>query len=171
MKKAFLGFVAASMLLACHSKTSSLSTDSNKVVQAASTPVTSTTEGTVTAPGTAKPTTKADTANAPVLAFEKSSYDFGKIKQGDKVSHDFKFSNNGKSPLIISDVVASCGCTKPDWPKIPIAPGSNGVIKVVFNSAGKSGLQDKLITITANTLPAQSLVHLIGEVKSLKIKK
>jgi hypothetical protein len=66
--------------------------------------------------------------------------------------------------LIIKDAVATCGCTKPEWPKTPIKPGEEGEIKVTFNSAGKTGLQDKQITITANTNPAQSMVHLIGEV-------
>jgi hypothetical protein len=108
--------------------------------------------------------TTANASNAPVMKFEKESHDFGKMPVGDKVSYDFKFTNTGKSPLIITDGYASCGCTKPEWPKTPIKPGDTGVIHVTFNSQGKSpGLQDKLITITANTTPAQNVVHLIGE--------
>lgn len=103
-------------------------------------------------------------ANAPVMKFDKDTHDFGKIAAGGKVTYDFKFTNNGKSPLIITDAVATCGCTKPDWPKNPVRPGESGAIHVVFNSIGKMGLQDKMITITANTLPAQNMVHLIGEV-------
>jgi len=106
----------------------------------------------------------ANAANAPVMKFEKQSHDFGKIKTGQKVSADFKFTNTGKSPLIITDAIATCGCTKPEWPKGPIKPGESGNIHVVFNSAAKMGLQDKMITITANTNPAQNMVHLIGEV-------
>jgi uncharacterized cupredoxin-like copper-binding protein len=106
----------------------------------------------------------ASATNAPVVKFEKETHDFGKIKAGDKVTYAFKFTNTGKSPLIIKDAVATCGCTKPEWPKTPIKPGEDGEIKVTFNSAGKTGLQDKQITITANTNPAQSMVHLIGEV-------
>ncbi|MBD1386305.1 DUF1573 domain-containing protein [Mucilaginibacter rigui] len=102
--------------------------------------------------------------NAPVMKFEKETHDFGKIKEGDKVTYAFKFTNTGKSPLIIKDAVATCGCTKPEWPKTPIQPGADGEIKVTFNSATKMGLQDKQITVTANTVPAQSMVHLIGEV-------
>ena len=98
------------------------------------------------------------------MKFDKETHDFGKIKTGDKVTYDFKFTNNGKSPLIIKDAIASCGCTKPEWPTTPIKPGESGAIKVTFNSVGKMGLQDKQITITANTNPAQNLVHLIGEV-------
>ncbi len=106
----------------------------------------------------------ANAENAPVMKFEKESHDFGKLRVGDKVSYDFKFANTGKTPLIITDGFASCGCTKPTWPKTPIKPGENGIIHVTFDSKGKTpGLQDKLITITANTAPAQNVVHLIGE--------
>jgi hypothetical protein len=108
--------------------------------------------------------------NAPVMKFEKETHDFGKIKEGDKVTYEFKFTNTGKSPLIIKDAVASCGCTKPEWPKAPIQPGADGAIKVTFNSAAKMGLQDKQITITSNTVPAQTMVHLIGEVTAKTTK-
>jgi hypothetical protein len=118
-----------------------------------------------------KTATTANAAEAPAMKFETPSHDFGKIKQGDKVSYDFKFANTGKSPLIITDAVATCGCTTPLWPHTPIKPGENGVIKVTFNSAGKTGLQDKQITITANTVPAQSMVHLVGEVTTPETKK
>lgn len=109
-------------------------------------------------------TTTANAANAAVMKFEKEVYDFGKIKQGDKVTTDFKFTNTGKMPLIITDAVATCGCTKPEWPKTPVKPGESGMVHVTFNSAFKTGLQDKMITVTANTNPAQNRVHLIGEV-------
>src|SRR5471030_1586129 len=95
-------------------------------------------------------------ANAPVMKFEKGTHDFGKIKTGEKVTFDFKFTNTGKSPLIITDALASCGCTKPIWPTTPIKPGESGNIRVVFNSAAKMGLQDKQITIKANTNPPEN---------------
>ncbi len=105
-----------------------------------------------------------DPATAPVMKFDQDSYSFGKIVQGDSVVHQFKFTNIGKTPLIITDATATCGCTKPEWPKEPIQPNAEGSIKVTFHSVGKSGLQDKMITITANTAPAQTMVHLVGEV-------
>ncbi|WPU92672.1 DUF1573 domain-containing protein [Mucilaginibacter sabulilitoris] len=149
MKKLFLSLItAAALLSACNQTSGNGSTAENSNDSAA----------------TKTEATSANAANAPVMKFEKESHDFGKIKTGDKVSYDFKFTNNGKSPLIITDAVASCGCTTPEWPKTPVKPGESGLIKVVFNSAGKSGLQDKQITITANTVPAQNMVHLIGEV-------
>lgn len=101
---------------------------------------------------------------APVIKFEKDVYEFGKITQGEKVSYDFIFTNTGKTPLIIKEASATCGCTVPETPKDPIAPGAKSKIKVVFSSAGKEGLQDKVVTVTANTIPAQTQIHLIGEV-------
>ncbi|WP_428329180.1 DUF1573 domain-containing protein [Mucilaginibacter sp.] len=140
MKKLFLSLIAAGMLFtACKQSTQS------------------------GADATAS-TTTATAENAPVMKFEKDTHDFGKIKAGDKVIYDFKFTNTGKSPLIITDAIATCGCTKPEWPKTPIKPGESGAIHVTFNSAAKMGLQDKQITVTANTNPAQNRVHLIGEV-------
>lgn len=113
-------------------------------------------------------TEKTAAGNGPVLKFDKEIYDFGKIKAGDKVSYSYSFENTGKAPLIITDARASCGCTIPSWPNKPINPGGKEAIKVIFNSEGKSGLIDKQITITANTVPAQTLVHLIGEVETKK---
>jgi hypothetical protein len=102
------------------------------------------------------------------MKFDNDSHDFGKIQQGDKVNYKFNFTNTGKTPLIISSAVASCGCTTPDWPTTPIKPGDGGQITVTFNSTGHVGLQDKMITITANTNPPQNVVHLIGEVLEKK---
>lgn len=87
----------------------------------------------------------------PVMQFESSAHDFGKINAGDKVSYDFKFTNTGTGDLVIANAVGSCGCTVPEYPKEPVAPGKSGVMKVTFNSAGKSGMQQKTVTITTNT--------------------
>jgi hypothetical protein len=105
------------------------------------------------------------TQNGAGISFEKNSYDFGEIKEGEKVTHEFKFTNNGTIPLIISNATASCGCTVPEYPKEPIAPGESGVIKVIFNSAGKSGMQHKVVTLTTNANPVTTEVYLTGEVK------
>jgi len=113
---------------------------------------------------TAADSVAATAENAPVIKFDEENHDFGKVKEGEKVSYSFKFTNTGKTPLIITSAVASCGCTVPEWPKAPVLPGKTGEIAVVFNSAGKQGLQDKQITVSANTNPAQSAVHLVGEV-------
>ncbi len=100
------------------------------------------------------------------IEFEETNFDFGTIKQGDKVTHVFKFRNTGNEPLIISNAKATCGCTVPEWPKDPVPPGATGEIKVVFNSRGKSNKQNKKVTITANTNPPQSFVYLKGFVEA-----
>jgi hypothetical protein len=91
----------------------------------------------------------ASTAGA-VIKFEKSTHDFGDMKQGDKVEEVFRFTNTGTEPLVITNVEVSCGCTVPKWPRDPIAPGGKGEILVVFNSAGKSGAQNKVVTVVSN---------------------
>ncbi len=106
--------------------------------------------------------------DAAVITFKQDHYDFGKITEGEKVSYDFKFTNTGKSPLIISDATATCGCTTPEYPKTPIEPGKSGDIKVTFNSEGKEGMQRKVITITSNATPSVSEVYLVGEVQTKK---
>lgn len=103
-------------------------------------------------------------SGAPVMKFEQEIYDFGKVKDGEKVSYDFTFKNEGNTPLIIKDASATCGCTVPEWPKEPVAAGESGKISVIFDTAGKSGLQDKVVTITANTVPAQTQIHIVGEI-------
>lgn len=92
--------------------------------------------------------------------FKETAWDFGTIVEGESVEHTFKFKNVGKGDLIISNCSASCGCTIPQWPKEPIAPGEEESIKVVFNSAGKSGAQTKDITILANTNPVKTLLQI-----------
>ena len=70
--------------------------------------------------------------NAPEMKFDVEEYNFGTIKQGEHVTYDFKFSNSGKEPLIISSAQGSCGCTVPQWPKEPVAKGGNGFFCTVF---------------------------------------
>lgn len=88
----------------------------------------------------------------PKIYFAEKSYDFGEITQGDRVEHVFSFENVGNEPLILSDVRTTCGCTAPEWPREPIAPGEKSKIKVVFNSAGKMGMQNKVITVMSNAV-------------------
>lgn len=104
------------------------------------------------------------------ILFEESTYEFGKIKQGDVVKHTFNFKNDSDEPLVVSNAAASCGCTVPAWPKEAIKPGENGKIEVVFNSTGKSGMQNKTIIITANTLPNTTTLVLKGEVEAPKVE-
>jgi Protein of unknown function (DUF1573) len=95
----------------------------------------------------------------PALTWEKTQHDFGDINQGDKVHHTFKFVNTGTDPLIITNVEVTCGCTVPKgWPRDPILPGDKGELQVMFNSAGKSGKQNKVVTVVSNATLGNSQV-------------
>ena len=87
----------------------------------------------------------------PKFTFEQEEHNFGQIRDGDIVSHTFRFTNSGEAPLIISKATAACGCTVPQWPKQPIPAGGSGEIQVQFDSSNKPGMQNKVVTITANT--------------------
>ena len=106
-----------------------------------------------------------DTTNAPIVYQETDTYSFGEVKEGEKVSHEYAFTNTGKTPLIINSVRASCGCTTPYYPKHPIKPGEEFTIDVVFDTSNQPGLQHKVITMESNAYPSQTIFHLKGEVK------
>lgn len=98
------------------------------------------------------------------IEFAEMEFDYGTVNSGDEVTKEFAFKNTGKEPLILRDVKASCGCTTPEWPKEPLSPGESGIIKAVFNTAGKSGNQVKTITVQANTTPSETVLTLKGDV-------
>ena len=89
----------------------------------------------------------------PVAEFERADHDFGTINEGQKVSYTYKVKNNGEAPLIIQNAAPSCGCTVPEWSKEPIPVGGSGFVKAEFDTNGKTGIQNKTITVTANTWP------------------
>lgn len=94
------------------------------------------------------------------MTFDNQIHDFGKIFQGDKVTHDFKFTNTSTADLVITDARGSCGCTVPKYPKEPIKPGKSGVIKVSFNSAGKLGETSKTVTIMCNVKEGSKVLYI-----------
>ena len=98
------------------------------------------------------------------IYFPEKIHDFGSINQGDRVGTAFEFTNTGKNDLIITDAIGSCGCTVPDYPKNAIKPGENGIIKVLFNTTGKSGVQNKTVTITANTTTGTEILNIKANV-------
>jgi Protein of unknown function (DUF1573) len=108
--------------------------------------------------------TLADSVYAPRFKFTEITTDFGKIKEGVIVEHQYKFTNVGESPLSITTVQAQCGCTVPRWPQSPIMPGEDGVIQVKFDSKGKAGVQKKWITILSNTFSGQDYLSFTAEV-------
>jgi hypothetical protein len=108
----------------------------------------------------AKPEAKASFA---AFTWDASVHDFGKIKQGNPVTHEFKFTNTGKVPLIITNVQASCGCTTPSWTKDEVMPGGQGYIKATYNAASM-GAFNKTITVTANVESGFVQLTIKGEV-------
>lgn len=102
----------------------------------------------------------------PIIQFEKTEYDFGKILQGEVVSYTFHFTNVGEAPLLITGVEKSCGCTASEFVREPIAPGGKGQIKITYDSKGHHGIQSKSLVVNANTNPSQTVLRIKAEVRT-----
>ena len=90
-----------------------------------------------------------------VIAADETSHDFGQIKEADgKVS----------APLVITRVIASCGCTTPEWTKEPIAPGASGDIKITYDPKGRPGPFSKTISVYSNGKTGSFILTIRGEV-------
>jgi hypothetical protein len=106
----------------------------------------------------------------PVISWEKLSHEFGDITQGEKIEHTFKFTNTGTAALVITNVEVTCGCTVPKgWPRDPIMPGEKGEITVAFNSTGKIGRQNKVVTVTSNSIGKTNQVMIVANVLDKKL--
>lgn len=103
--------------------------------------------------------------NQASFKFAEEEHNFGTITQGESVTHEFKFTNTGNEPLIISKAEGSCGCTVPTYPQQPILKGQSGIIKITFNSTGKMGIQDKTVTLTSNAVQNPYIIHIKGTVE------
>ena len=107
--------------------------------------------------------------SGPQITWDNASYDFGDMKQGERAEHTFKFTNTGDSPLVITNVEVTCGCTTPKgWPRDPIAPGNKAEITVAFNSAGKYGRQNKVVKIISNSVSPVNQVLFTANVLTTK---
>ncbi len=95
----------------------------------------------------------------PKINFEKIDHDFGTIPEGQVVEHTYKFQNTGEAPLIIQSAQGSCGCTASDWTKTPIPVGGTGFVTAKFDTNGRPNIQNKTVTVTANTYPKQSVLR------------
>jgi len=116
----------------------------------------------VSSPLTAKQS--AEKVLMPKIQMDEESFDFGEMQQGESVTHNFVLKNIGDANLIISTAKGSCGCTVPEWPKEPIAKAEEAIIKVTFNSAGKSGKQNKTVTLVTNAIPNTKVITITGNV-------
>ncbi len=103
--------------------------------------------------------------NAPELKFDSEVIDYATLDYDANTTREFKFKNNGKSPLILANVQVQCGCTNVDgWPKEPIAPGKSASFKVKYDSK-RVGKFDKKITVTSNAKNPTVILTIKGEVK------
>lgn len=109
------------------------------------------TEQSVTPATAAEPKVIDPNAKYGKMEFASLEHDFGQINGDDKVETVFTFTNTGEADIVISNAKGSCGCTVPDYPKEPIAPGQKADIKVSFSPKGKNGMQNKTVTLTTNT--------------------
>lgn len=168
MKKIFLVLAAGITIASCNeaNKTSEESNAASTTTQAAA-EATTTPTATSTVPATEP--NQPDTANLTTIQWlDGADKDFGKINEGENLNVSFRFKNTGSKPLVISNVTASCGCTVPETPKKPYAPGETGVIKASFNSAGKPNLQSKQVNVFANTNPSMTTLVFRVDVKPKK---
>lgn len=124
----------------------------------------------ITNPATADNPTAAPTEFA-IMNFKNTEHNFGDILENQKVETTYEFTNTGKVDLLINDCQAACGCTVPEWPKTPIKPGGSGKIKVVFDSAGKSGVNNKNVTVFANIKDQKIVLNFTANVRAVKQKE
>lgn len=154
MKKIFLILLTATILVSCkmgdNKSGPSSSADSSKQTNK---------ENSVNRPDPSTLTT--------VEWLDTKELDMGKIVEGQILEVTFRFKNNGNKPLVISNVSAQCGCTIPETPKEPFAPGQEGVIKAKFNSENRGGSTNrKEVYVDANTDPGRTI--LVFKVEVLK---
>lgn len=105
----------------------------------------------------------AENPNAPVIAFDKTTHDYGTVIKGGDGTCEFKFKNTGVEPLILSNVTSSCGCTVPEWPREPILKGKSGTIKVKYDT-NRVGSINKYVTVLSNAKTGSVQLHITGNV-------
>ena len=99
------------------------------------------------------------------ISFEKNEHDFGKInEEKGPVTYEFKFTNTGGSPIIVSNVKASCGCTATDYTKDPVLPGKTGFVKATYDPKNRPGPFNKSVTVTSNAENATVVLIIKGDV-------
>lgn len=108
------------------------------------------------------------TVSGQKIVFETTKQNFGYIQKGEIDTMIYKFVNEGDSPLIISNTKVECSCTKVEFPKLPIFPSQGGEVKVIFDSKGAIGYQDRVVTIISNSKKGEAKIHFKGEVLAKK---
>jgi hypothetical protein len=100
------------------------------------------------------------------LVFADTTHSFGVIPEGEEATHVFNFRNEGNAPLQLTRVVASCGCTTPEWTRDPIAPGATGSIKVVYHSEGHPGVFTRNVNVWSDGEPGYAQLFIDGKVRA-----
>lgn len=100
----------------------------------------------------------------PQIAFKELIWDFGTIRNDRPAVHDFEFTNEGSGNLVVLDATAECGCTRPEIPEKPVAPGKKGKIKVSYNPIGRPGSFEKTVTVKTNGSPKKTRLKIRGTV-------
>ncbi len=106
--------------------------------------------------------------NPTSISFNQMAHDFGTIDQNSENTYVFNFTNTGDKPLIIETATGSCGCTVPEFPREPIAPGASSEIRVVYKPGKQKGLQNKTVTVIANTLPKDTRLTISANVQEVE---
>jgi hypothetical protein len=100
----------------------------------------------------------------PVIKFDTTAYDFGRVYEGEMAGWYFKYRNNGSKSLVLINVTAGCGCTTPEYNREPLAPGQEGRIKVVFDTKGRTGYQYKTVSVESNGEPGTIELVITAEI-------
>ena len=109
-----------------------------------------------------------ENSSRPKLFVKEEKFSFGNVYAGEIVEHSFLVKNIGDKDLLIGDAKASCGCTVPKWPKKPLLPDEEAYIEVVFNTSGRSGKQNKTITLLTNAVPNTTVLQIQGNIINKK---
>lgn len=107
----------------------------------------------------------ANNPNAPVITFDKTVHDYGTLQQHGDGKCEFTFTNDGKEPLILSNVRSSCGCTVPTWPRQPVLPGQSEVIKVKYDTK-RVGMINKSIHVYSNAIKSPLTLKIKGKIEA-----
>jgi hypothetical protein len=99
------------------------------------------------------------------IQFYETKYNFGSVAEGKVLYHSFRFKNTGQNPLMIAKTDVTCGCTVPGYQEDVITPGNDGEITVAFNTAGKTGIQEKSIIVHSNAIPEAVAIAIAADVR------
>ncbi|MCQ2318577.1 MAG: DUF1573 domain-containing protein [Bacteroidales bacterium] len=103
--------------------------------------------------------------NGPIITFKETAHDFGSIQFKGNGTYEFAFVNTGNEPLILTQPKSSCGCTVPEWPRQPILPGEQNVIRVTYKNTDRPGNFNKYVTVFSNSLTNNEIkLHIKGTV-------